>query len=300
MKLENNKALSDTPISDKATEKHNLDNLFNLLSSKCIFLFKDNSKEGFKQENSEFANLILFGRLKKSDDSLVNKCINDFEQLENASNENFYSVAQGKAKKAVNHQNYVFLLRAKIAYEMGSDRRLPGGRSKKDDSNIGRMAVYQEVGDWFGVSRSTIEDDVKIYKTFSVELLTETNRVKRTVLIRYLLEHPRGYFRTAAYSDDPILAINHAAYMRSVSSYCIKQFRIDLDVKKLRLETNSPSSSPKTQVADKQSEFLECFLTKFQFNFLEKLARIHKCKLDYAVSILINNQIKMEAQNDEK
>lgn len=297
--IDNKIALSDTPISDKADENHNLNNLFNLLSSECIFPSKDNSKEAIKQENSELANLILFGKLKKSDDSLVSKCVEDFEQLENASDKDFYSVARGKAKKAGNHQNYVFLLRAKTAYEMGSDRRLPGGRSKHDTSKIGRMAAYQEAADWFGVSQSTIEDDVKIYKTFLVELLTETNRVKRTVLIRYLLEHPRGYFRTAAYSDDPILAINHAAYMRSVSSYSIKQFRRDLAVKKLRSQTSS-SSSTKTQVADEHSEFFECFLTKFQFNFLEKLARIHKCKLDYVVSILINNQIKTEAQNDEK
>lgn len=242
--------------------------------------------------------ILYFGKLKKSDDSLVNICVNDFEQLEQVSNKEFYLVARGKAKKAVKHQNYVFLLRAKIAYEMGSDRRLPGGRSKKDDSNIGRMAACQEVADWFGVSRSTIEDDVKIHKTFLIKPLVETNRSERTVLIRYLLKHPRGYFRIAAYSDDPILAINHAAYMRSVGSYSIKQFHIDLAVKKLRSQTSS--SSTETQVADKHSEFLECFVTKFQLKFLEKLARFHKCKLDYAVSILINNQIKTEAQNDEK
>jgi hypothetical protein len=296
--IDNKIALSDTPISDKADENHNLNNLFNLLSSKCIFTSKDTSKVGIKQENSELSNLILFGKLTKPDDSLVNICVNDFEQLEQVSNKEFYSVARGKAKKAVKHQNYVFLLRAKIAYEMGSDRRLPGGRSKRDDSNIGRMAAYEEVGNLFGVSRSTIEDDVKINKTFGVNPLAETNRSERTVLIRYLLEHPRGYFRTAAYSDDPILAINHAAYMRSVGSYSIKQFHIDLAVKKLRSQS-SPSSS-KTQGTSKRNEFLECFLTKHEFHFLQKFARIHKCKLDYAVSILINNQIKMEAQNDEK
>ncbi len=197
-------------------------------------------------------------------------------------------------RSTVNVEIAAWVIRGACGYEVATRPgiRYPAGPGRPDVEGTGLRSTLYQLAESCGVALPTLEDDVRIFKTFVAERLDhgtspEALRAARAALIEELFALPRGYFLVAVSTPDPARSVEIAERRLNerdqVKGYSVGKFRAEVKPKPAPSETETADSDD----ADSEDKLglveITCSVTTEEYDCLGRIMEATSASIDRAV-----------------